>query len=334
MTHPLKQLLLFLLTLAVLPASAQQLPLFELSRDNAFLVNPAITVLSNLVDNTEREDRKYKVIAGLTYRNQWTKLKANGPNTYTARLNFKVPVGDATLWTGGYFISDQVGPLRMTGAYTTGSVHLYLGGGRYLQGGVSLGALQFGLDPSKIELAQEDDQLVTTLLQNQWFFDPGVGVFYSSPKFYVGASIPKILTNRFDRVSTETISINTPHIYGMAGAYIVTGTTNRKSRRSDMVTYDSFIEPSVFVKYVNGLPFLADVNLKYQTKLRRGYSDFWGAVGFNTNKAWRAQIGWVLPMADRSPLLFKWNITYGQQIGVSQLFGSSLEIGLMALIKP
>lgn len=304
------------------------------------MVNPAMPLLNWQVDYTERERKKFKYVFGGTYRNQWTKLKSAGPTTFTARLNVRIPVDNTTFWGGAWAIRDQIGPLQMTGGYFNTSVQLFLEQGRFLQAGISLGALQYGLNsnPDEIRLNDPDDELVTALQQNQWFFDPGFGVMYSSPQFYFGASIPRVLTNRFNSlISTSEDDIpfvNAPHFYGMAGTFIILSRTNRKSRRSDLSSYETMLEPSVWVKYVNRQPLLVDVNLKYQIKINRGYSDAWLALGGNTNKAFRAQVGWVLPVTEDSPLIFKWNITYGQQIGVSQYFGPTLEIGLVTLIRP
>ncbi|MEO0626559.1 MAG: PorP/SprF family type IX secretion system membrane protein, partial [Bacteroidota bacterium] len=86
----------------------------------------------------------------------------------------------------------------------------------------------------------------------------GGGIYFDSPKFYVGISAPRLLENNIDLASDQTvISRQVRHYYLMTGLNIQLG--------------DEFVlHPQALFKVVSGAPFDADINLT--ADLNRNFS--------------------------------------------------------------
>lgn len=91
-------------------------------------------------------------------------------------------------------------------------------------------------------------------------FEPnfGVGLYFNNKKLYLGASIPNMLNIKTVDVAGETIFINPHHYYMMFGY-------NLKFQLLEFT-------PQFLVKYVEGAPFDADINVMatYNEKLKLG----------------------------------------------------------------
>ncbi len=77
----------------------------------------------------------------------------------------------------------------------------------------------------------------------------GAGIYFDSPRFYLGISAPRLLENNIDFTATETIvSRELRHLYAMTGY---------KFQLSEQFS----LQPQALVKLVEGAPFDADFNL-------------------------------------------------------------------------
>jgi type IX secretion system PorP/SprF family membrane protein len=258
-THSMAGVRLSLLSLCLIFASkplfAQQLSLFTQYRENLSLINPAAIETDYLAFGNN-------VSFGASYRAQWIGLPGN-PRTQTIRGTFLADqMSGVALMAGGQLINDQTGPTGFTGFY--GRIAGVLtddpayGG---LSVGLSAGLIQYRVDAGKVILREPND-ILGTQNQSQLFPDVGIGVFmykavggrYGAENYiYGGVSVPQVvgLDLTFQNDQGEFFTKRIQHFYGQLGFF--------KFFRDD-----SFLEPSLWVKYVPNAPANIDVNLRYQ----------------------------------------------------------------------
>ncbi len=271
--------LLLCLLLASAYLQAQQLSLFTQYRENATLINPA-AVESDFLAYGQN------LTFGASIRNQWVGV-TGGPKTQTLRGSFiSTQWTGVTLQGGGHIINDVTGPTGFTGLYgRIGGV--VTGDAEY--GGLSIalsgGVVQYRVDADKVKL-REDGDVIGVQDESQIFPDLGFGVYYyqmlggamDGDYIYGGISVPQILglDLSFQDENGDFVVQRLRHFYGQFGLY--------KFFRDD-----SFIEPSLWIKYVANAPVNVDLNLRYQLP-----SSLWIGTGVSTAKNFHIDAGFVL----------------------------------------
>jgi type IX secretion system PorP/SprF family membrane protein len=275
----LRLLAILILTTSILPA--QQLTLFTQYRENATVVNPAAVEGDYLIFGQN-------LTLGASYRAQWTGL-SGAPRTQTVRLSYLNAEGSGiALMTGGQIINDQTGPTGFTGLYGRLSGMLtddpeY--GGFAI--GLSAGAVQFRVRASDIVL-REDGDIIGSVDQSQFFPDVGVGLFFyrlidgggafDGDYWYAGASVPQVigLDFTFQNENGDFYTQRVQHFYGQLGLI-------------KFFENESFLEPSVWIKYAPNAPVNVDANLRYQLP-----SSFWIGTGASTAGTYHLEAGFLL----------------------------------------
>lgn len=271
----LQLLLGSILLLAFLNVNAQQLPLFTQYREYQTILNPAAVGSSYFALDQN-------LTFGASYRNQWTGFK-NAPTTATLRGEYLYENTGFSLLSGGYILHDQTGPTGNTGIYgRIGGVispDPYYGG---ISVGLTAGAVQYRVKGDEIFLREEGD-ILDGESQSKISPDVGFGIYaYKNIRrgdyVYGGISVPQVLgldlSYKTDNGEYQTQRIQ--HIYAMAG-YLL--------RFKD----ESFIEPTVWAKYVKGADVNVDFNFRYQMQ-----SNFWIGIGGSTSEAVHAEVGVLL----------------------------------------
>ena len=248
-------LLFFSLVLVSKTLTAQQLSLFTQYRENIGIINPAAVENDYLAFGNN-------ISFGASYRTQWLGISGN-PRTQTLRGTFLADqMSGVAIMAGGQLINDQTGPTGFTGFY--GRIAGILtddpayGG---LSIGLSAGAIQYRVNASKIILREPND-ILGTQNQAQIFPDVGFGLFmykavggrYGSDNYlYGGVSVPQVfgLDLTFQNDQGDFFTKRIQHFYGQLGFLKFFGN-------------DSFLEPSLWVKYVPNAPANIDLNLRYQ----------------------------------------------------------------------
>lgn len=240
-----------LLALAAGPVAGQQLSLFTQYRETATLLNPAAMESDFLTFG-------YNLGFGANYRRQWAGFE-DAPETQSIRASYVSLNNSGVTWTaGGYLLNDQTGPTGYTGAYVRGGVII----GRdpeYAGLSVALSAGYVGYRVKVSELVTRDDgDFLLGADRSQSHPDVGLGVYGYSyisdySLLYGGLSMPQVLgfDVTFQDDNGEFSVARLRHYYATAGWYYFT---------SD----ESYLELSTWVKYVEGAPLNADVNLRYQ----------------------------------------------------------------------
>lgn len=276
----LQTLLTILLTCLSVSTFAQQLSLFTQYRENLSILNPAAVGSSFF---TDEENLSF----GASHRVQWQGIEGS-PTTSTLRGEYLYDGGSAvSLLSGGYFINDQTGPTGFTGIYSRVGGLLSndpVYGGVAL--GLTVGLVQYRVDASAIRLRDQND-ILGTEDQTKLYPDVGVGVFgytlldggfFDDDYLYGGISVPQVFgldltfTGQNGQIHTKRVQ----HFYGMVGLY--------KFFRDD-----SFIEPSMWIKYAPNAPVNLDFNIRYQMA-----QNFWIGIGGATSQSMHLEAGVIL----------------------------------------
>lgn len=270
----LRLLPIFLLVAASI--QAQQLSLFTQYRENATLINPAAMESDFLAFGQN-------LSFGANYRAQWVGLN-NAPTTSTIRGSYlNKDMSGVAIMAGGHIINDQTGPTGFTGLY--GRIGGVLSGDPEYSGfavGLSVGYVQFRVDASEVRL-REDNDILGDQNQNQWHPDVGLGLFYyttvgDQDYFYGGVSVPQILglDLSFQDQNGEYFVQRVRHFYGLLGFYKFFGN-------------DSFLEPSMWVKYAPNVPVNVDINLRYQLP-----GGLWVGAGGSSASTMHGEVGFLI----------------------------------------
>lgn len=278
-TYPMKRyLLLFFVTALVTfkTLNAQQLSLFTQYRENATIINPAAVDADFLAFGQNLN-------FGASYRAQWVGLD-NAPTTQTVRFSYlNTNTSGVSLMGGAHLVNDQTGPTGFTGFY--GRIAGVLSSDPEYGGlvvGLSAGAVQYRVNSSEIFL-REDGDVVGTQDQSQLFPDVGVGLYYyqataNDDYFYAGLSVPQVigLDLTFKNDEGEFLTKRVQHFYGLLGFY-------------KFFDNDSFIEPSLWIKYAPNVPVNLDVNIRYQTP-----GALWIGTGVSSARTFHIDTGVLL----------------------------------------
>lgn len=255
-----KNILLLVFICCVTQIFAQQLGTYTLYRDHWNMLNPA-AISNNFILN------ELPLSVNASYHRQWGSIDDGGAPTLQT-LGIQNVNEDYNIVYGGHIINDKTGLIGSTGLYGNFGYRLVMGR-RFDQSiviGLSAGLVQYRAKIS--EIAFVDPELTAVENEAQFFPDFSLGVFYHyDDRFYAGLSIPQTfgLSTEF-RTAEKDFSIErSQHIYAIVGAYFDAAFLGNEA---------SFIEPSIWIKYVPNAPISADLNARYQYG-----QTFWVGVG-------------------------------------------------------
>jgi type IX secretion system PorP/SprF family membrane protein len=235
--------------------SAQQDPMFTQYMFNTLSINPAYAGSKDFLSAT------------VVHRSQWVNFEG-APVTQSVTLH--APLRNESISIGGSIINDAFGPVKQTGVYLDGSYRIFMGNRRLsfgLKGGVNL----FSANLLDLNPLVEGDASFAANISNKPLPNFGVGVMYYTRRWYVGASAPKLLSNKLLSGNLPDYSgVNnkeTPHAFLIAGAVF------------DMNIYTKF-KPTILVKAVSGAPISAEATGQFLF-----YNKFWAGAMYRWNDA-------------------------------------------------
>jgi type IX secretion system PorP/SprF family membrane protein len=286
--------------LFLLPLSAQQTPIFTAYRDQWSLLNPA-AISNNYLLN------KRSMTLSATWREQWWNVPES---PQTQLLNWEYVQDDFNSVWGLALLNDRTGKFGQTGLYGRYAYRLEMGrrSTHALTIGLHAGVVQYRAKVSEIEFPSPGD----LLLSDQTSFRPdiGMGAFYHySDKYYAGISVPQTF-GFFTPLRQENFEIGLrriPHFYTVIGGYWDAPWLGNTT---------SFIEPSLWLKFVPGGAINADVNLRAQIS-----ELVWTGAGFNLSAG-------AFPGA---ALHVEAGMLFGEQVRMTQgqfKFGVAFDLGL------
>lgn len=137
----------------------------------------------------------------LLSRLQWVDVK-DAPATYI--LNIHSPINNSKTSLGGSIISDRAGPVVLNKVKLAYSLTVKLNHATLLSFGLSGGVNNYNVNLSKLNLADENDPLFSSNIENVFKPNFGAGVFLYTPSFYLGASMPDMLNKTIPYKGTTT----------------------------------------------------------------------------------------------------------------------------------
>lgn len=259
------------MTLASGKILAQQDPQFSHYMYNTVSVNPAYAGSRDVLN-----------ITGL-HRSQWLGLDG-APTTQTLSMN--TPLRNKKMGVGFSVVNDRIGPINQTFIYADYSYSVKLSKTLKLAFGVKAGVNWFQPKISTLEtIAANDPSFVNSTMESVVKPNVGAGIYLHSEKFYVGASAPRMLQNKFNlgTGNTDTTAVKElRHLFFIAG-YIWPVTSQLK------------LKPSVQVKLVQNAPISIDgtVEAIIRDKFSLGAGirvgdSFYGMVGYQFTNQFKA----------------------------------------------
>lgn len=259
----MKKLTLLVLLLVVLSAevaSAQQDPQYTQYMYNMNVVNPAYA------------GSKESLSITALYRNQWAGFD-DAPVTFT--FSAHSPISEK-IGLGLSAIKDELGPVSETNVFADFSYTIDVGPTTKLAFGVKAGFTFHQVGLVDLSLQDPGDPFFSQDINNT-YPNIGAGAFLYGDKFYVGLSVPNLLTSVHLDENGIKYGSETNHFFGTAG-YVFQVNDNLK------------IKPSVMVKtaFDSPISYDANINALFFEKFELGASyrlddSFSGLVGFQVN---------------------------------------------------
>lgn len=227
---------------ALTPAKAQQNIQFTQYIFNTLSVNPAYA------------GYKEEWFAQTALRAQWVGIDG-APKTGQLSLDGILDPVNKRMGIGFQVTGDKLGPQSVTSAYASYAYRLRLDDAdtKRLSFGLAAGFSQYALNGSLLDPITGEDQALPPAETSKFIPDFRFGVYYYSPKWYVGASILDMLAgdssrNVFRRQEVERQNLNrNRHMYIMTGVLLG-------------LSQDLLLRPSLLVKEDFRGPTSLDLN--------------------------------------------------------------------------
>ncbi|MDA9563146.1 type IX secretion system membrane protein PorP/SprF [Flavobacteriales bacterium] len=229
--------LIYILGIITLPfvGIAQQEAMFTHYMFNTLSINPAYA-----------GSRDALTITGI-HRSQWVGIEG-APITQTVTAH--TPIHRDELGVGLSIINDRIGPTNTTSLYGDIAYRLKVTENAKLAFGLKAGLnlMQSGLSNLKLTDNDGTDQSFVNNIQSKALPNFGFGMYYSTPKFYVGLSSPRILQNNFisNNSSNAGLKSEKRHYFLIGGAVF-------------QVTNNIKFKPTTFLRVTSAAPLEADL---------------------------------------------------------------------------
>lgn len=217
--------------------SAQQFPNYSLFIYNKMGYNPGYTGVPDAPCFT------------LLHRSQWIGLEG-APTTQILSAN--VPFLRKKLGIGVTLTNQNIGISRIFSTDLNYAYHILLGKGELsigLQGTLRYYSENYSDSRLKATQGLAIDNSIPVGLQNKYLPNFGVGLHYSTDKYYIGVSALRLIPNNIDfGNSDEYISAELPHFFAMAGYSFSLGEQLK-------------FQPQLLLKLVENAPFDVELNM-------------------------------------------------------------------------
>lgn len=225
--------LLFAIVLCNTIAIAQQDPQYSQYMFNTLAINPAYAGSRDVLSVT------------LLGRKQW--LNVDGaPQSVT--LSADMPILNEKVGLGMLVYNDKIGVMSNTAAFFSYAQRIRLTKAGTLSLGLNGGLSFFNADLASVNTYTPDDSKFQNNIANKPQPNIGAGIYYSTDKWYLGASMPRLFTNSLGSDSKYKNASEYRHYFLMGG--FVT------HLNSIMV-----LKPSFMAKTVAGAPLQFDINM-------------------------------------------------------------------------
>jgi len=215
---------------------AQQEPLYSRYMFSMLTINPAYA-----------GNRDVLSICSM-YRKQWVQLNGS-PETMTFTMD--TPFSNEKMGAGLTLSKDKAGIFQTVSVIGNYAYRIHLSSKGTLAAGVSGGLYNYNanfssLDFSRTNFSQVDDPAFSVDL-NKTMPNVGVGLFYSTDKFYIGFSMPKTLRNNLSYNSPVQVT-GTSRYYFLTSGYVF--------KLNEIFK----LKPSFQLRSTSGAPIQLDLN--------------------------------------------------------------------------
>jgi type IX secretion system PorP/SprF family membrane protein len=214
-------------------AFAQQDPHFTQYFDNTLFVNPAYAGSKGVLN-----------ITGI-HREQWVGFEGRPRST---TLSMHTPLSYESVGLGFTMVNDQAGPVKQTMFYGDFSYSIkFRKKGHKLAFGVKAGVNLINIGTTGLETTSAGDPKLLQNVRNSVNPNVGVGIYYHTPSFFIGASTPKMIENSYSDLKNGG-SIERRHYFGIIGGVIT-------------LSRDWKLRPTSQVKITEGAPISVDASI-------------------------------------------------------------------------
>lgn len=217
---------------------AQQDPMYSQYMFNTLAFNPGYAGSADVF-----------TVMGLS-RHQWVGFKG-APTTQTLVVHSPLPGRKLSL--GGSIMHDVTGPAQQNGIFADIAYRIRTGADTRLAFGLLAGVNFFQADLASLTTVQAE--AVNANISSKLLPNFGFGLFWHSPRYYVGLSAPKLMENTITDNGTVTVSQEFRH-YFLIGGYVMD--LNR----------DLKFKPSFMLRAVQGAPMSLDLNASFLLRER------------------------------------------------------------------
>lgn len=168
------------------------------------------------------------------------------PNTQTFSIHS--PLWNKSISLGALFIRDAIGVISQTGAHGIAAYRIFFDeeGERSLAFGIQFGMITYSADYSELLSFQPNDPFFGQNIR-QTRPNVGSGIFYQTPQYYLGLSMPHMMNNVFDRGDNfSTVRQSIPVLLNGGYVYEVSPILRLK--------------PNFLLKILDGRPVEFDLN--------------------------------------------------------------------------
>lgn len=225
----LTSLLLSLWQLVPQQAMAQQQVMFTQYMFNGLAINPAYA--------GSQESLSLTALA----REQWTGIEG-APSTQT--FSAHSPFNQDKIGVGLLVLHDQIGLTEQTGVFGSYAYRIGFKNGHKLSMGLQAGFSHYN---SRFSRVSSTDPAFANQDVREMKPNFGFGLYYTSNRMYIGASVPQLAENIFDRKNKES-NINLVRHYFLTAGYVFDLNEALK------------LKPNLLVKAVEGAPVELDLN--------------------------------------------------------------------------
>lgn len=154
--------------------------------------------------------------ASALFRKQWFGFHGSPMN---GGLSYEQPFKSYNMGIGGYLYSDQIGEMNVTNLVANYRYTLKLNEKQNLSFGMNFGADFISVNYDALVYWDEQDEMFNSGRANTVVPRAGVGVNYYAEDFYVGISVPRVLTYN----DKHNVSIDKSKLPSLVSHYYLTG---------------------------------------------------------------------------------------------------------------
>ena len=213
-------------------AHAQQDPQYSQYMFNTLAINPAYAGSRDVLSVTS------------LYRRQWVVSGAPTSTTISADL----PILNEKVGLGMLVYNDQIGVLQNNAVYFSYAQRIRLTKAGTLSLGLTGGGSFFSADLNSVSTTIPGDNVFATNINNKLKPNIGAGIYYTTDRWYLGGSMPRVFTNSLGKSDIAKQASEFRH-YFLMGGFV-------SHLNSIMV-----LKPSFMGKAVSGAPLQLDLNL-------------------------------------------------------------------------